>query len=150
RLDFLSTKPTYGGRRNPGVRGAPREQGHAHADVARGGGEAPELVVVGPDGYSPLFFVVAQASRVGEFCPQQVLLLVRGMANAVFVAVRTVLAVREYQDKPIPDDVLRRIAEAGRLTASAGNRQPWQCVFVNHRQSLRELDRSARTELYLS
>ena len=39
------------------------------------------------------------------------------MANEVFDAVRTVLAVREYQDKPIPKDVLQLIAEAGRRTA---------------------------------
>jgi len=47
------------------------------------------------------------------------------MANDVFEAVRTVLAVREYADKEIPADVVRRIAEAGRLTASSSNGQPW-------------------------
>ena len=72
------------------------------------------------------------------------------MANAVFDAVRTVLAVREYQDKPIPDDVLRRIAEAGRLTASASNRQPWHFVFVTERQSLQELGRLVKTGPYIS
>ena len=39
------------------------------------------------------------------------------MPNPVFDAVRTVLAVREYQDKGVADDVVRRVAEAGRLTA---------------------------------
>jgi nitroreductase len=72
------------------------------------------------------------------------------MTNPVFDAVRTVLAVREYQDKPIPDDVLRRIAEAGRLTASAGNRQPWQFVFVTDRQSLQDLGRLVRTGPYIA
>ena len=33
----------------------------------------------------------------------------------VFDAVRTLLAVRSYQNKPIPDAVVRRIVEAGRL-----------------------------------
>lgn len=42
------------------------------------------------------------------------------MANEVFEAVRTVLAVRQYADRDIPVDVLRRIVEAGRLTASGG------------------------------
>ena len=37
------------------------------------------------------------------------------MSNAVFDVVRTVLAVREFQDKPIPDDVLGRIVEAAHL-----------------------------------
>jgi len=61
------------------------------------------------------------------------------MTNAVFETVRTVLAVREFQDKPIPDEVLRRIVEAGHLSASASNLQPWHFVLVTQRESLREL-----------
>ena len=61
------------------------------------------------------------------------------MSNPVFEAVRTVLAVREYQGKPIPDDVLGRIVEAGHLSASAGNAQPWHFVVVTDRAGLREL-----------
>ena len=45
------------------------------------------------------------------------------MSNEVFDAVRTLMAVREYQDKEIPNDALRRIVEAAHLTASAANRQ---------------------------
>jgi len=71
------------------------------------------------------------------------------MASEVFDAVRTVLAVREYEDKVIPHDVLRRIAEAGRLTASAGNRQPWHFVFVTNRQALEELGRLVKTGPYI-
>ena len=40
----------------------------------------------------------------------------------VFDLVRTVLAVRQYQDRPVPDQVIRRIVEAGRLTASSINK----------------------------
>ena len=61
------------------------------------------------------------------------------MSNPVFEAVRTVLAVREYQDKPVPDDVMGRIVEAGHLSASAGNVQPWHFVVVRDRDGLREL-----------
>ncbi len=61
------------------------------------------------------------------------------MSNPVFEAVRTVLAVREYQDKPIPDDVLGRIVEAGHLSASASNAQPWHFVVVKDRAGLRDL-----------
>lgn len=61
------------------------------------------------------------------------------MSNQVFDAVRTVLAVREYQDKPIPDDVLGRIVEAGHLSASASNAQPWHFVVVSDRAGLRDL-----------
>jgi nitroreductase len=61
------------------------------------------------------------------------------MSNPVFEAVRTVLAVREYDDKPIPDDVMGRIVEAGHLSASASNAQPWHFVVVRDRAGLREL-----------
>lgn len=34
-------------------------------------------------------------------------------------------SVRKFQDRPIPDDVLHEILEAGRLSPSGGNEQPW-------------------------
>jgi hypothetical protein len=34
------------------------------------------------------------------------------MANPVFEAVRTVLAVRDFQDRPIPEEIMHRIVEA--------------------------------------
>jgi len=49
----------------------------------------------------------------------------------VFKAVRTVLAVRDYQDKPIPADIIHKIIEAGHLTASSMNKQPWHLVYLN-------------------
>jgi|SRR5690242_12926601 len=70
------------------------------------------------------------------------------MPNEVFDAVRTVLAVREYQDRPVPDDVLHRIVDAGRLTASARNAQPWHFVVVREREGLRKLGSLVRTGPY--
>jgi nitroreductase len=70
------------------------------------------------------------------------------MSNPVFEAVRTVLAVREYRDDPIPDDVMDRIVEAGHLTASSRNLQPWHFVVVRDRQGLRELGELVRTGPY--
>src|SRR6266545_2671071 len=48
----------------------------------------------------------------------------------VFDAVRTLLAVREFQDKPVPPDAAHRIVEAARLSGSAANRQPWHFFAV--------------------
>lgn len=70
------------------------------------------------------------------------------MPNDVFDAVRTVLAVREYEDRPVPDEVLRRIVDAGRLTASARNAQPWHFVVVRDREGLRKLGSLVRTGPY--
>ncbi len=66
----------------------------------------------------------------------------------VFEAVRTVLAVRSYQDKPVPPDVVRRIVEAGRLTGSSMNGQPWHFIVVENRDTLRRLGELARTGPY--
>ncbi len=57
----------------------------------------------------------------------------------VFESVRTVLAVRSYQDKPVPPEVVTRIVEAGRLTASSMNGQPWHFIVVENRDMLRRL-----------
>jgi nitroreductase len=35
------------------------------------------------------------------------------------------VSVRRFQDKPVPKDVLYEILEAGRLSPSGGNEQPW-------------------------
>lgn len=68
----------------------------------------------------------------------------------VFEAVRTVLAVRNYQDKPVPPDIIRRIVEAGRLTGSSMNGQPWHFIVVENRDTLRELGALAPTGPYIA
>jgi nitroreductase len=72
------------------------------------------------------------------------------VANSVFDAVSTVMAIRDYQQKPIPDDVVARIVEAGRLTASAGNVQEWQFVVVRDPENLRALGSLVRTGPYIA
>lgn len=48
----------------------------------------------------------------------------------VFEAVQSRRSVRAYEPKPIPEDVLSKILEAGRLAPSASNRQPWHFIVV--------------------
>lgn len=66
----------------------------------------------------------------------------------VFEAIRTVLAVRSYQDKPVPDEVVHRIVEAARLTASSRNGQPWHFIVVRDKQRLKQLGALARSGPY--
>jgi len=68
----------------------------------------------------------------------------------VFEAVRTVLAVRSYAEKPVPADIVRRILQAGRLTGSSMNGQPWQFIVVENRDTLRQLGRLARSGPYIA
>ena len=37
---------------------------------------------------------------------------------------------RHYGDSPVPDDIVQRILEAGRVAGSARNRQPWRFIVV--------------------
>jgi nitroreductase len=68
----------------------------------------------------------------------------------VLEAVRTLLAVRSYQDRPVPPEVVDRILEAGRLAASARNGQPWQFIVVQDRDTLRKVGELAKTGPYIS
>ena len=63
-------------------------------------------------------------------------------------AVRTVLAVRQYDSRPVPRKTIDRIVEAGRLTASSMNRQPWHFVVVTEREGLVRLAETVRTGRY--
>jgi nitroreductase len=68
----------------------------------------------------------------------------------VFDAIRTLLAVRQYADRPVPEAVIRRVLEAGQLTASARNAQPWRFIVVDDRNTLRQLASLAPTGPYLA
>ena len=68
----------------------------------------------------------------------------------VFDAVRTVLAVRKFQDKPVPEPIVHQIVEAGRLTASAANSQPWHFIVVQNKETLRQLGALVPTGRYIA
>src|SRR5438093_13295473 len=72
------------------------------------------------------------------------------MPMDAFEAVRTVLAVGRYQDKPVPDAVVQRIVEAGRLTGSGMNRQPWHFIVVRDKNMLRRLGALASSGPYVA
>jgi nitroreductase len=48
-----------------------------------------------------------------------------------FLAITSRREVRAYDGRPIPDEVVTRILEAGRLSGSAGNQQPWRFVLLS-------------------
>jgi nitroreductase len=67
-----------------------------------------------------------------------------------FDTIRTMLAVRRYQDTPVPATTLRRVLEAGRLTGSAKNLQPWHFIVVQDRKTLQKLGALARTGAHVA
>jgi nitroreductase len=44
-----------------------------------------------------------------------------------------------YASRPVPDDLVERILDAGRLAGSAKNRQPWRFIVVDTREVVEEL-----------
>jgi len=56
-----------------------------------------------------------------------------------YLAVVAKREVREYTDRPVPEDVLVRILQAGRATGSSKNRQPWRFVVLRDKVRHREL-----------
>jgi nitroreductase len=67
-----------------------------------------------------------------------------------FEATRTILAVRAFRDTPIPDAIVRQIVEAGHLTASSANGQPWHFIIVQDKDMLRQLGALAPTGHYIA
>jgi nitroreductase len=57
----------------------------------------------------------------------------------VWTAIITQRAVRRFSDRPIPDDALERILDAGRRAPSSKNTQPWEFVVVTDRKRLEAL-----------
>lgn len=68
----------------------------------------------------------------------------------VFDAVRTVLAVREFREKPVPEVVVQQIVEAGHLTGSGGNKQPWHFIVVQDQEMLRQLGAHSPSGHYIA
>jgi len=67
-----------------------------------------------------------------------------------FEAIRTVLAVRRFKETPIPEPIVRQIVEAGHLTASSMNGQPWHFLIIQDRETLRQLGSLAPTGPYIA
>ena len=48
-------------------------------------------------------------------------------------------SIRVYQGKPIEDEELNKILEAGRWSPSASNRQPWEFIVIKNKEILLKL-----------
>ena len=57
----------------------------------------------------------------------------------VFEAIKSRKSVRAYDSRPIPNEILLRILEAGRLAPSAGNVQPWHFIVVTDGEKRKRL-----------
>jgi nitroreductase len=58
-------------------------------------------------------------------------------------------SIRDYQDKPVPEEKLARVLEAARLAPSASNMQPWKFVVVTDSKQRQELARAANRQTFV-
>jgi nitroreductase len=56
-----------------------------------------------------------------------------------YLAVASKRDWRSYADRPVPEDVQRRILDAGRVSGSGVNRQPWMFVVVESAEAKRRV-----------
>ena len=56
-------------------------------------------------------------------------------------AIRNKRAVRSFADKPLPEETVHAILNAGRRSQSSKNRQAWQFVAVQERGTLKKLSK---------
>lgn len=54
-------------------------------------------------------------------------------------AIRLKRAVRKFQDKPLPDDIVHAVLNSGRRSQSSKNTQAWQFIAIRDKSILKEL-----------
>lgn len=47
-------------------------------------------------------------------------------------------SIRKYQDKPVPEETIKKILEAGMMAPSAGDQRPWHFIVVKDKKILEE------------
>ena len=65
-------------------------------------------------------------------------------------ALMTRQSIRDYEDRPVPEDKLQRVLEAARLSPSASNRQERKFIVVRDRQKRRLLARAAGGQAHIA
>ena len=59
-------------------------------------------------------------------------------------------SIRKFRPKPISDEKLKMVLEAGRLAPSAGNRQPWLFVVVKKLERKRAVAKAADNQTFIA
>ncbi|HEX7620772.1 MAG TPA: nitroreductase family protein [Anaerolineales bacterium] len=65
-------------------------------------------------------------------------------------AIRTKRAVRQFQEKPLPDEVVQMILKAGRRSQSSKNNQPWQFIAIREKGILKALSETGTYASHLA
>ncbi len=64
--------------------------------------------------------------------------------------IRTKRAVRDYDTRPVPDEVIQRVLQAGRLAGSARNIQLWRFILIREKATKKALSECGRYARHLA
>lgn len=56
-------------------------------------------------------------------------------------------SVRQYQDKPVPVNIIQSILNDSILAPSAGNGQPWKIIIVNNKEMINRISDKCKKSL---
>ena len=68
----------------------------------------------------------------------------------VFDAIKKRKSIRGYLDKPIEEEKLKRVLEAGRLAPSAKNAQDWKYVVVKDAKLRKEVAKACHNQMFVA
>ncbi len=64
-------------------------------------------------------------------------------------AIRRRQSIRDYEDKPVPEEKLMNVLEAGRLAPSGNNSQSWKFIVVKEPKRRQELAQAANWQTFI-
>jgi nitroreductase len=67
----------------------------------------------------------------------------------VYEAIRTRKSVRAYVDRPVEEDLLRKVIDAARAAPSAHNAQEWRFVAVRDKETRRKIAQDAARQPFI-
>jgi nitroreductase len=67
----------------------------------------------------------------------------------IMEAIRGRRSVRSFQDRPVDDETLQKVLDAGRLAPSARNMQDWRFIVVRDSAARRRLAAAARDQAFV-
>ncbi|MCX6082805.1 MAG: nitroreductase family protein [Chloroflexi bacterium] len=62
----------------------------------------------------------------------------------------TRFSVRQFLDKPIPGQIVQAILEAGRLSPSGGNEQPWKFGVITEKPLIAQISEIASPQKWIA
>jgi nitroreductase len=64
-------------------------------------------------------------------------------------AIATRRSVRKFISKPVPQEILESIVDAGRLAPTARNEQPWEFIVITDRGTLKKIGEATDTGKFI-